>query len=270
MIIKILLAILSFCVAGFMLFEKIFKKEKQPTLFEYLVFFMILFTAGLTTYQIWTDTDTENERIRNENSNREMLDRKIQKGIDSGITTNNQILAEAFKKQNIDLDSLKKSLQFLKEDTNTKQTYNFPETIPDLDFSINDGIRYINRKSNEYEFQISFESRESKAKNVEIDLFAVLDNSKSEYLKVNRIYQFADGHIDVSKDVKLESSIKISVMANDSIRCLFLVAKGRYWNASLTHSYPLYSVRMYQMSTGGYFVLTPESYPNVWKFLEPK
>ena len=270
MIIKILLAILSFCVAGFILFEKIFKKEKQPTLFEYLVFFMILFTAGLTTYQIWTDTDTENERIRNENSNREMLERKIQKGIDSGTTINNQLLAVAFKKQNIDFDSLKKTLQLLKEDTNTKQTYNFPETIPDLDFDITDGIKYIDKKNNEYEFQISFESRESKAKNIDIELFAVIDNSKSEYLKINRTYRFADGHTDISKDVKLQSNIKIPVMPNDSIRCLFLVAKGRYWNASLSHSYPLYSIRFYQLSTGVYSDLTPESYPNVWKFLEPK
>lgn len=270
MIAKIIIAVLTFFVAVFMLFEKIIKNEKKPTGFEYLIFFMLLISAGATSYQILEDYDKEIKSINDNSIEQERIQKTIQKGIDSGIIENNKLLAEAFKKQNIDIDSLKQVLQLIKNDTSRNKWLTISEINPDVDFQIQDGIKFINRLGDYYNYRVSIVCSEAKATSVEVKLHLVILTANNGYVKVNEPFILGDVNTSLSKDNNLDVPIKLLAPLDDSIKVLFVVAKGKYKNLTMTKSYPLYSVRIFEMSERKYGVLAPQSYPNVRRFLVPQ
>jgi len=274
MLLKIVVVILTFSAALLRAFEKIIKKEKNISLFEYIMFFVLLATAGFTSYQIWDENDkaSENTTMKRQQdiSDRDTLKLRIQGGIDSGVNANNETLAKAFSKQHIDFDSLKVAMNEIKNDTNKKTIVNVPEIVPDLDFSIDSGISYIGKKGHLYEFRIAFSCREAKARNIEIKLYTVFKPLNGQYWKVKDYDHFADGNTDISKDVELKSDLGFYAPISDSLECLFIVAKGKFWNSNLSKSYPLYSIRRYEMARRLYTDMAPGNYPGVLPYLEPR
>jgi hypothetical protein len=267
MITKIIILILTFGAAVIMAFEKVIKNEKKASKFEYTIFFILLISSGFTAYQIWDENDRDTKKEKTEIALQDSLRLKIQRGIDSGINANNQLLAEAFRRQNINFDSLKFAIN---KNVSNKTEIKIPEVVPDLEFSTYNGIKYIGKKGNSYEFELAFSCQESKAKNIEIKIFPVIKWSNGKYEKIKDSYLFADGTTDLSKDIETKSTIGFTSDSRDSIEILFLVAKGKYWNSSLSQSYPFYSIRKLDMSNKIYSGLPPGSYPNVWKLFEPR
>ena len=270
MITKIIITIFSFAAAVFMLFEKIIKNEKKPSKFEYIVFFILLITTGASGFQILEDFEKEKQTTIALNKENERMTKAIQHGIDSGLTANNKMLAEAFKHQSIDLDSLKQVLQKINKDTIKNNWSISSEIVPDINFTVPDGIKFLKKSDDTYEFVVSFSCLETQAKKVEIQLFPVIINARNEYSKINSNYIISNKNNDISNGVNVETLIKIHVAKNDSIKVLFLVAKGKYSNGALTKNYPLYSVRLFSMSELKISDMLPQSYPNVWRYLEPR
>lgn len=269
MITKVFIAIITFIGTLFIAFEKKLKnQDKDISWVDYSIFFILLMTFGLTLYQILEEKDKEIKLSKSEEIKRDSLKRQIQKGIDSGIESNNNFLAEAFKKQNINFDSLKSSIQSIKNDSSKKEVLQITLQYPDLDFSAQNGIEFMGINNQIIDFNVRFTCLEARARKISLSLFPVLLTEKSGYVKIDTPYRIFDGNTDISKDMTFETLLRIQTSINDSLRVLFLVARGTYFDATLTKEFVIYSTRIFNMKDRKYSDLLPSAFPSARKYLE--
>lgn len=153
----------------------------------------------------------------------------IQNGIEDGNKKNYDAIATAFKEQGVKDSVIRAVMSNLKNSLKRPNVVYGVKVEPDFDFSAGESIK-VEREGNEYKFTTGFQSKEAKTENITLKFYPVILTEKKGYQKTNT-EEISDGLLKVGKDEILYSDFKVKVSTNDSIKVLFLVAKGSYWNS---------------------------------------
>jgi hypothetical protein len=239
-----------------------------PTRLGYALFFICLLIIVGTAVQYFLTEQNEIQKKEERVNSEEKMQKKIKEGIDSGIKVNNDFLAQAFKIQGIDLDSLKERMERISKDTTRKPlvvtTSSGPD--PDLDFTIGTTcIQFIEKQNNLHHYRMFLISNEAPSKNINLNIRAVYQNTLGEFRAVPSKVIFEDSTSKMGTDVIHPANLYLNTL--DSILVLFLNVKGNYTNFTNSKSYNLDTYRKFDMPTKSAGLLYGDERQVIYKLL---
>lgn len=243
------------------------------TAFGYFYYFIVIILIVVTSVQYNLNDQISIDKDNDLKIQRDSATSIIRRGIDSGNKANNEFLAAAFNQQGINIDSLKRIVRKIAIDTSNKTTVinTIEEAIPDIDFDPLEGIRYIKRTLNSWEFKFAFKSKYATAENVELKVYPVVKVLNGPYVKAKTASVFSDGEMKFPKDVTYEMSYFVDYPNADSLEYLYVVAKGSYWTSKFKKRVPIYAIQYYIMAQKTNAPMARRNdHAGVLPYLEPK
>ncbi len=189
--------------------------------------------------------DEKDNLLKTERNHRDSI---ITAGVNEGVESNRrklfQDLSEAFRKQELRLDTLKKDVNRIRDSTkNTVNYYN--QTDPTLMIDGN-GVTQKTKSNLKTTYEVAFSSHDASSTNFNLNCFILLQGADGSYFDLGKVNFFPKG-VQIPKDGKWTTSFNVET--GEQINEIELYITGTYKSSDGIKSYNIDNVYSYDLKT---------------------